>query len=76
MKLIVTGGAGYIGSHAVVALLQAGYEIVVLDNLINGSLETLARVAHIAGRAPTFIQADVRDSIAMRKVFDLSLIHI
>jgi len=70
MKLIVTGGAGYIGSHAVVALLQAGYEIVVLDNLINGSLETLARVAHIAGRAPTFIQADVRDSIAMRKVFD------
>jgi len=70
MKLIVTGGAGFIGSHAVLALLQAGHEVVVLDNLSNGSLETLARVTELAGRAPVFIRADVRDSAALRLIFD------
>lgn len=70
MKLIVTGGAGYIGSHAVLALLQAGHEVLVLDNLSNGSLEILDRVARLAGRSPTFIRADVRNLVALRQAFD------
>ncbi len=61
MTILVTGGAGYIGSHMVLVLLQAGYSVVVLDNLANASPEALRRVAELAGRAPAFVQGDVRD---------------
>jgi UDP-glucose 4-epimerase len=59
--VLVTGGAGYIGSHTTLALLQAGFDVVVLDNLCNASAESLRRVAQLAGRAPVFVQGDVRD---------------
>lgn len=58
--ILVTGGAGYIGSHACVALLQAGHEVTVLDNLANGHPEALARIARIAGREPRLVVADLR----------------
>jgi UDP-glucose 4-epimerase len=59
--VLVTGGAGYIGSHTTLALLQAGVDVVVLDNLCNASAESLRRVAQLAGRAPVFVQGDIRD---------------
>ena len=60
-SILVTGGAGYIGSHTTLALLQAGHEVVVLDNLSNSSPESLRRVAELAGRAPRFVRGDIRD---------------
>ena len=60
-KILVTGGAGYIGSHTTLALLQAGYEVVVLDNLCNSSRESLLRVENICGKKPIFVQGDIRD---------------
>lgn len=59
--VLVTGGAGYIGSHTTLTLLQAGFDVVVLDNLCNASAESLRRVAQLAGRAPVFVQGDIRD---------------
>ena len=59
--ILVTGGAGYIGSHTCVELLLAGYEVVVLDNLSNSHLESLRRVERITGRKLSFVQGDVRD---------------
>ncbi|WP_415035752.1 UDP-glucose 4-epimerase GalE [Azonexus sp.] len=67
--LLVTGGAGYIGSHTVLALLEAGHEVVVLDNLSNSSPQSLARVARLAGRAPVFIEGDIRDDTVTRALF-------
>jgi UDP-glucose 4-epimerase len=69
MKVLVTGGAGYIGSHTCVELMQAGYEVVVLDSLCNSHAAVLERVARIVGKAPEFVKADVRDSSALREVF-------
>lgn len=60
-SVLVTGGAGYIGSHTTLALLQAGFDVVVLDNLCNASPESLRRVAQLAGRSPMFVQGDIRD---------------
>ena len=60
-KILVTGGAGYIGSHTVLVLLQAGHDVVVVDNLCNSSKESLNRVAKIAGREALFIESDIRD---------------
>lgn len=68
-RLLVTGGAGYIGSHAVLTLLAAGFEVVVLDNLCNSSAESLARVARICGRAPTFVKGDIRDAHLLEALF-------
>ena len=67
--LLVTGGAGYIGSHACVDLLQAGYEVVVVDNLCNSRREVLGRIERIAGRAVAFHEGDVRDASALRGLF-------
>lgn len=68
-KILVTGGAGYIGSHVVLKLLQAGIDVVVLDNLCNSSDESLARVSQITGRKPTFIKGDIRDQSLMDWLF-------
>ncbi|MDM0073095.1 UDP-glucose 4-epimerase GalE [Variovorax sp. J2P1-59] len=67
--VLVTGGAGYIGSHATLALLQAGHDVVVIDNLCNSSQESLARVSKIAGRTPKFLEGDIRESDFLRHVF-------
>lgn len=70
MRILVTGGAGYIGSHTVVQLLNAGHDCVVVDNLCNSREESLARVARITGRAPVFVRGDVRDSALLKYVFE------
>jgi UDP-glucose 4-epimerase len=67
--ILLTGGAGYIGSHACVALLRAGHEVVVLDNLSNSSRVALDRVAQICGKAPAFIEGDVRDADLLDRLF-------
>jgi UDP-glucose 4-epimerase len=67
--VLVTGGAGYIGSHACVELLLSGYEVVVVDNLCNSSKASLDRVALITGKAPQFYMADIRDKSALERVF-------
>jgi len=67
--ILVTGGAGYIGSHACVELLLANYDVVVIDNLSNSHSESLARVKKITGKSLTFIQADIRDKQALHDVF-------
>ena len=69
MKILVTGGAGFIGSHTCVELLAAGHAVAVVDNLCNSSEESLRRVARIAGRAPTFHRADISDRAALDAVF-------
>lgn len=69
MAILVTGGAGYIGSHAVVELLQAGHEVVVVDNLCNSSKEALRHVGEITGRQAVFIQGDMRDRTLLDKLF-------
>lgn len=70
MKILVTGGAGYIGAHTCVELLAAGYEPVVMDNFSNSKPGVLERVERIAGRGMVFHQADVRDKAALRRVFE------
>lgn len=69
MKIVVTGGAGYIGSHTCVELLNAGYEIIVVDNLINSKLEALNRVRQITGKDFRFYQVDLLDKAALDAVF-------
>jgi len=67
MKIFVTGGAGYIGSHTCVELLDAGYDVVVYDNLSNASEEALRRVEKITGKPLTFVKGDIRDKETMEK---------
>lgn len=69
-KILVTGGAGYIGSHTVVELLQAGEEVVVYDNFCNSSAVVIDRIEQIAGRRPLLVQADLRDPAALQKLFE------
>ena len=69
MTILVTGGAGYIGSHACLELLRAGYEVVVVDNLSNSKEESLKRVRKISGKDLTFIKADLVDRAALEAVF-------
>ena len=59
MAILVTGGAGYIGSHTCVELLNAGYEVVVVDNLSNSKMESLSRVKEITGKDITFYEVDI-----------------
>lgn len=69
-RVLVTGGAGYIGSHTCIELMAAGHQVVVVDNLCNSKRESLARVERIAGQTlRAFVQADIRDRAAMRAVF-------
>lgn len=70
MAILVTGGAGYIGSHTVVELQTAGYDVVVLDNLSNSSEKSLQRVEKITGRPVTFYKADILDRDALNAVFE------
>jgi UDP-glucose 4-epimerase len=67
--VLVTGGAGYIGSHACVELLQSGYQVVVVDNLENSKIESLKRVQEITGKPLAFYQADIRDRNTLADVF-------
>ena len=69
MRILVTGGAGFIGSHTVVELQQAGYEVVVLDNLCNSSRKALERVELITGKKVPFYQADILDREALEEIF-------
>ena len=69
MAILVTGGAGYIGSHTCVEMQNAGYDIVVIDNLDNSSAEALKRVEKITGKAIKFYQEDVRNKEALRQIF-------
>ena len=68
-NILVTGGAGYIGSHTVVELLESGYGVVVVDNLSNSNKESMNHVKKITGKSPVFYEADVRDRAAMEKIF-------
>ena len=68
-KILVTGGAGFIGSHTCVEFLESGYEVVVLDNLSNSKEESLRRVEQITGKKITFYKADMRDAAAMKQIF-------
>ncbi len=70
MAILVTGGAGYIGSHTCVELLNAGYEVAVLDNLCNSCRESLRRVEEITGKKVIFYEADLLDRPAVQNVFD------
>ena len=69
MNVLLTGGAGYIGSHTAVECLEAGHEVVVFDNLSNSSEKSLERVAQIAGRRVEFVEGDIRDRAALRALF-------
>ena len=67
--ILVTGGAGYIGSHTCVELLDAGYDLVVIDNFSNSKPAVLERIGRISGRVPNFAEVDIRDRGALRDVF-------
>ncbi|MEW1806731.1 SDR family NAD(P)-dependent oxidoreductase, partial [Pseudarthrobacter sp. NPDC080039] len=69
MKVLVTGGTGYIGSHTVLSLQEAGHDVVVMDNLVNSSEESLRRVAELSGKAAEFHKVDLVDEAAVDKVF-------
>ena len=69
MTILVTGGAGYIGSHTLVELLGAGQQVVVLDNLSNSSPESLRRVERITGKAVTFVEGDILDRDCLQRLF-------
>lgn len=70
MAILVTGGAGFIGSHTVVELQNAGYDVVVVDNLVNSSRKSLERVEKITGKKVTFYEADINDDAALNEIFE------
>ena len=73
-SILVTGGAGYIGSHTCVELLNAGYRVAVVDNLSNSKVDSLDRVQAITGKDLTFIQADLRSTKAIKDIFRREMI--
>jgi UDP-glucose 4-epimerase len=70
MKILLCGGAGYIGSHTIIELDKAGHEVVVVDNLVNSQKESLKRVSEIIGKEIPFYECDIRDAEGLAKVFD------
>jgi len=68
--ILVTGGAGFIGSHTCVELMNAGYGVVVIDNLVNSNAQALKRVEQITGKTLAFYEADVRDETTLARIFD------
>ena len=70
MQILVTGGAGYIGSHTIILLIEAGYEVVIFDNFCNASREAVKRVEKIIGQELTLIEGDVRNRTDLHKVFN------
>jgi UDP-glucose 4-epimerase len=68
-RVLVTGGAGYIGSHTCIELMAAGHEVTLVDNFCNSKPAVLDRIARIAGRKPVFVEADVRDRPALDRIF-------
>lgn len=68
-KILVTGGTGYIGSHTIVELTEAGYEVEILDNLYNSKLEVLDQIAELTGKKPKFYEVDLRDGEGIAKIF-------
>ena len=70
MKILCTGGAGFIGSHTAVELLNAGYEVVIADNLYNAERIVIDRIAELTGKAPAFYEIDVCDRAALSAVFE------
>ena len=68
--ILLTGGAGYIGSHTCIELITAGYKVVVVDNLCNSSLESLKRVERLTDNNIPFHKIDVRDKVALTRVFE------
>ncbi|KAF0163901.1 MAG: UDP-glucose 4-epimerase [Rhodocyclaceae bacterium] len=70
-SVLVTGGAGYIGSHTCIELMAAGHDVTVVDNFCNSKPAVLERIARIAGRKPAFFEADVRDQHVLERIFDV-----
>ena len=70
MKVLVTGGAGYIGSHTSVELLNAGHEVVCIDNFMNSKYEAVKRVEKITGKEIKFYEGDIRDRKILDKIFE------
>jgi UDP-glucose 4-epimerase len=68
-RILATGGAGFIGSHVVLELLNSGYEVVVFDNLSNSSIKSIERVRRISNGAPSFVEGDIRDAAALDALF-------
>ncbi len=69
MSILVTGGAGYIGSHTCVELVEQGYEVIIVDNLVNSSEEAVRRITTITGREPLFYRVDIRDREGLEAIF-------
>src|SRR3989338_2938718 len=67
--ILITGGTGFIGSHTAVAFLEAGFEVLLLDNLSNSTIDVIARIERITHKAPTFIQGDIRDTVLLAEIF-------
>ncbi|MDD7267485.1 MAG: UDP-glucose 4-epimerase GalE [Lachnospiraceae bacterium] len=70
MNILVTGGAGYIGSHTSIELLEAGHEVIIIDNLYNSSREAIRRIEELAGRTVTFYEQDILSKEGLEKVFE------
>ena len=70
MNVLVTGGAGYIGSHTVVELLNAGHNVVIVDNLSNAKADVIDRIETITGKRPAFYEIDCADGKALRTAFE------
>lgn len=76
MKVLVTGGMGYIGSHTVVELLENNYEVVIVDNLVNSKIDVLNKIEKITGKRPKFYQYDLCDKELVRKIFSENKIDV
>ena len=69
MKILVTGGLGFIGSHTVVELQNEGFEVIAIDNLSNSSVEVLEGIEKISGKKPLFVEMDLRDKTSVQSFF-------